>query len=275
MTYIEYQIKLENKDENFSEIVVAFLSELGFDSFSEENNILFSYIKEAEEKIYKGEILALIKNFNIEYKRTEIEQINWNAQWESNYQPVVIDKILAIKAPFHHENFDTEYTIEIEPKMSFGTGHHETTELICRMINKISFENKTVLDMGGGTGILGIFAALKGAKSILSIDIEEWAAENAAENARKNNITNFKSILGDKNSIPDENFDVIFANINLNVLKNDIPDYIKHLNKDGLLILSGFFESEIPQIKDICENNNLQFSDNLIKNSWTACCFKK
>ncbi|MDR2836623.1 MAG: 50S ribosomal protein L11 methyltransferase [Bacteroidales bacterium] len=272
MKYIEYQIDINNKESDFSDILIAFLSELGFDSFSEENNVLFAYIPENIDD--EKEIYAMLNNFSVTFSKNIIEQKNWNEEWEKNYDPVVIENIITIKAPFHKQNFTTKYIIEIEPKMSFGTGHHPTTELMCKLINETNFEKKSVLDIGCGTGILAIFSAIKGAIDIIAIDIEEWAAENSAENALRNNVK-MQTILGDKNSIPNKQFDIIFANINLNILKQDIPDYTKFLKKNGILFLSGFFKTEIQQIKNVCKNNNLEFIQSIEKELWTACQFKK
>ena len=273
MNYIEYKIDISNKEENFSDILLAFLSELGFDSFSEENNFLCAYISEKQHN--KKDVSDLLRDFNVEFSLNFMEQKNWNEEWEKNYEPIIIEELLSIKAPFHKQNFNTKYCIEIEPKMSFGTGHHPTTKLMCKLIDEFDFNKKSVLDMGCGTGILAIFAALKGAENLVAIDIEEWAAENTIENAKRNNINRITVICGDKNNIPAENFDFIFANINLNVLKKDIPDFEKHLNTEGFLLLSGFFISETVQIVELCEKNSLKFIKCIEEENWTGCLFKK
>lgn len=273
MNYIEVSVKIPDNRKELSEILVAFLAEQGFESFSEENSILYSYI--VEEDFNQQELKSLMSEYDIDYSLKIIPQQNWNEEWEKNFEPIIIEKELAIKAPFHSENFDTGYIIEIEPKMSFGTGHHATTYMMCKLISDFDFTGKKVLDMGCGTGILGIYASMKGAKDITAIDIDEWAYENSVENAERNNIKNFETIKGDVNSIPDKKYDFIFANINLNILKKDIPTYSRYMNTGSHLFLSGFFNSELPQITEICKANNLEYIKSIEKESWNASIFRK
>jgi ribosomal protein L11 methyltransferase len=217
----------------------------------------------------------LLDAYNLKFEIKIIEQQNWNAEWEKNFSPIVIDNILAIKAPFHSEKFDTQDTIIIEPKMSFGTGHHATTHMMCKLISEYDFSESVVLDMGCGTGILAIYASMLGAAAVTAIDIDEWSYENTIENAERNNITNIATIRGDVKVIPDLKYDFIFANINLNVLKNDMSVYVKYMHKDSILLLSGFFAAEIPQIESVCKNNGLLFVKFIEMDSWTACVFNK
>jgi ribosomal protein L11 methyltransferase len=273
MNYIEVKIKIDSEQKFLSEILTAMLAEIDFESFSEENNTLFAYI--AEDLYNENEVLEITNNFGLEFETKIIPQQNWNEEWEKNFTPIVIDDTLTIKAPFHTDNFNTKDTIIIEPKMSFGTGHHATTYMMCKLMAKYDFLGTNVLDMGCGTGILAIYAALRGAKSITAIDIDEWSYENTIENAERNNINNIKAILGDIVAIPNETFDFILANINLNILKKDIHEYSKHLNSMGFLFLSGFFSNEINQIEIVCKRNNMQLIDNIDQEDWTACIFKK
>jgi len=213
--------------------------------------------------------------YGLNYSHKEIEQQNWNKEWETNYNPIIIEDKLAIKAPFHNQEFDTEHTILIEPKMSFGTGHHATTHMMCKLLSEYSLSEASVLDMGCGTGVLAIYAALLGADPIVAIDIDEWAYENTVENAERNQINNIQSIRGDVNSIPQKKFDFVLANINLNILKNDIPQYSKCMDAGSVLMLSGFFSTELDKIEKVCNDNGLFFVKSITKDSWNACVFSK
>lgn len=273
MNYIEVAIEIPVDKKYLSEILMAFLAEVGFESFSEENNILLAYIS---ENLYNPvEVREIIENYGLRYFAQTILQKNWNEEWEKNFNPIVIEDILTIKAPFHNENLRTRHTVVIEPKMSFGTGHHATTYMMCKLIHEYDFSGSNVLDMGCGTGILAIYASLKGAKKVTAIDIDEWAYENTVENAGRNNINNIISIKGDVADIPKETYNFILANINLNILKKDIPKYIEHMEKGALLFLSGFFASEFVQIEKICNLNNAIHIKSIERENWIACIFKK
>lgn len=273
MNYIEILIEFPEDKKYLQEIIVAFLAEQGFDSFTEENNTLAAYV--VEETFDTESLKLLMQDYDLKFSQKIIPQQNWNEEWEKNFSPIVIENYLAIKAPFHSETFDTKETIIIEPKMSFGTGHHATTYMMCKLMAEFDFSNKDVLDMGCGTGILAIYASLLGAKSIVAIDIDEWAYENTVENVNRNNRDNIISIKGDVESIPVKNYDYILANINLNILKKDIPAYSELMSNGSKLFLSGFFETELIQIKEICEKYNLVFNKNIELESWTACIFAK
>ncbi|MDL2262230.1 50S ribosomal protein L11 methyltransferase [Bacteroidales bacterium OttesenSCG-928-I21] len=273
MNYIEVSIVIPTDKKFISEILVAFLAELGFDSFSEDNDILSAYIYESEFVLTKVE--TLMQEYNVDFSIKTIAQQNWNAEWEKNFEPIVVGNYLAIKAPFHKQDFDTKHTIIIEPKMSFGTGHHATTHLMCQLMAKYNFTDSSVLDMGCGTGILAIYAALLGAKNITAIDIDEWAYENTIENIERNNFIDIKTIKGDVSSIPSEEYNFVLANINLNILKNDIPRYSQHLKTDSYMFLSGFFASELPQISEICKNHNLSLKETIERENWIASVFCK
>ncbi len=273
MNYIEIKAIIKDEPEDLSEILIAFMAELGFESFSEEKNFLNAYI--IEDNFNSEKLDILFKKYNIEYVVNIIPQQNWNQEWEKNFEPTIIEDILCIKAPFHNIETKTKYNIIIEPKMSFGTGHHATTWMMCKLIGEYDFSQAEVLDFGCGTGILAIFSALLGAKSIIAVDIDEWAYENTIENSYKNNITKIKTIRGDVKNIPSQSFDFIFANINLNILKKDIPILTEHLNPTGKIFLSGFLINEFTQIEKVCKENNLSFVKEIQKDNWTACIFKK
>lgn len=273
MKYIEVNIEIPDNQHELSEILLAYLSD-HFESFTEEIGVLKAYTSEKEfSEDFTNQIC---KKFNVKYKTNIISSKNWNEEWEKSFKPVVIDELLHIRAPFHNSIPGIKNEIVIEPKMAFGTGHHETTFLMCKLMSKYNFSKSSVLDMGCGTGILAIYSFLLGANNITAIDIDEWSFNNCTENCNTNKCSNIKIIKGDVNAIPEnENYDFILANINLNVLINDIQKYADKLNSKGILILSGFFELELDGIKKICETNGLLFDKYLEKNNWVAVAFMK
>lgn len=257
-------------NEELSEILIAELAEADFESFDEAEGIINAYIQEnnynsqSVEEIFKQEIFSLLK-----YSVTEIKAENWNSVWESNFEPVVIGEECIIYAAFHNNLPDAKYKIEINPKMTFGTGHHETTHLCSEAILNIDVKGKQVLDMGCGTGILGILAALKGASHITAIDNDLIAVENAVENAQLNNVDSIMEIFeGNGSSIEGKQFDVIIANINRNVLLNDMENYVKSLNKGGILILSGFYKEDIALLEETAASLGLVKNKEACKNRW-------
>lgn len=260
------------------DILIAELSEIGFDSFVETEIGVQAYIKSELFDANKVSALDALNSpfFTITFSYNEVENQNWNAVWESNYHPVNIDNRCVIKAPFHTEHFDAPYQIEIEPKMSFGTAHHETTASIIRLMLDFDFKDKTVLDMGSGTGILAILASMMGASGIVAIDNDHWAYENHMENNERNNIHNCEVILGDATSIPDRKFDIILANINRNILLNDMHHYVKVMNDSGLIFFSGFYAGyDLEAITKRADELGLTFVKNSVLNNWTAAIFKK
>ncbi len=277
MKYIEVDFAVQPLEIG-SDILIAQLAEIGFESFVETEIGAKAYIQEQFfeiNNISKLEIL-LNKNFTITYKISNIEDQNWNQLWESNYEPVNIDDKCIIKAPFHKQKFDAKYQIIIEPKMSFGTAHHETTASVIRLMFEIEFNNKVVLDMGSGTGVLAILSSMLGAKKVVSIDNDSWAFENHLENNLANNISNVDVILGDANNIPNIEFDIIVANINRNILLNDIRSYSKVLKNNGIIVFSGFYQGhDLEMIVAESKKYDLTLITNIVENNWTAAKFKK
>lgn len=277
MDYIEVKIKIQPFSP-WSEVLVAYLSEMDFESFQENNPELFAYVqKDLFKKDSFDNLLNELKendNLIISSEIKSIEQQNWNAVWESQFEPVFVDENLQILAPFHQRNKFTGQTILIEPKMSFGTGHHQTTYLMCKEMFDLDFRNKKVLDMGSGTGVLAILAEKLGAIEIDAFDIEPWSVENCAENASKNECKNIKSFLGDIEKV-DGPFDIILANINKNVLKSHMNSYSSLLNTDGVLLLSGFFKSDSDELIQFAALNSLLFIDIKEKEGWAMLKFKK
>jgi ribosomal protein L11 methyltransferase len=275
MDYIEFNFTISPK-ESGNEILAATLADIGFESFVETENGLLAYIPDTKFSMNEVEKLDILKNkeFDIKFIYKNIIDKNWNEEWESSYSPVVIAGKCYVRAPFHPQIEKYKYEIIIEPKMSFGTAHHETTALMLEQILKLDLKDKTVLDMGCGTAVLSILAAKMGASTITAIDIDEWAFNNSIENVDKNN-TNIVKVLSGNVSIVKGSYDVIFANINRNILMHDIPEYINHLNKSGLLLLSGFYEADIPIITDKAESNGVKLTGSFLKNNWAVLTFKK
>lgn len=280
MKYVELQVVTDNNSSIFNEIIIAKLGNIGFESFIENDNCILAYIAENLFNLSEIENLTntlLSLGFNFKYSFKVLEEKNWNAEWESNYQPVIIANKCYIRAMFHPTLPDIQYEIIIEPKMSFGTAHHETTSMMIELILEENISNKTVLDMGCGTFVLGILAHKLGASEITGIDNDEWAYNNAFENINNNKIiSNFKILLGDAEILQkSEKYDIIFANINRNILLNDIKHYSNVLKNNGLLFLSGFYYDDLNAIIEECLKYNIQLSRYLTKNSWIAARFSK
>lgn len=257
------------------EILIAELGYAGFESFVETEEGVTAYIQKEEwnQNILEDIQILNSDEFDITYTHEDIEQTNWNAEWEKNFNPIIVDDVCAVRAPFH-EKFDTEYDIIIEPKMSFGTGHHETTHMMIQHILQNDFKDKSVLDMGCGTAVLAILAEMKGAQPIDAIDIDNWCYLNSLENVERNNCKHISVYEGEASLLKDKNYDIIIANINRNILLQDIATYAKCLNPNGSLFLSGFYEEDIPLIEKECNANNLQHLKTLKRNNWVALHFK-
>ena len=268
--YIEYNFTFSPK-EPISEILIAELGNVGFESFVETENGVTAYIQKTD---WNAEILADVfvlnsDEFSIEYNLNEVPQTNWNAEWEKNFEPIQVDDLVSIRAPFH-ENPNLKYDIVIEPKMSFGTGHHETTHMMVQHLLQLDLENKKVLDMGCGTGILAIFAEMKGAKPLDAIDIDNWCYENSVENVTRNNCENISVYEGDATLLVDKKYDVIIANINRNILLMDMKVYTNCLQEGGILLLSGFYEQDIPVIDAELIKYGLKLEKFIQRNNWVA-----
>ncbi len=277
MNYIEIEFKLAQFTP-WNEVFVAYLSELDFESFQEDNPILKAYVSEYNFNNDKFESLIaelrLNKELEFSFELNKIPQQNWNAVWESQFEPVIIEDKLRILAPFHEKTDFTGQSIIIEPKMSFGTGHHQTTYLMCKKMFDLDLKSKVILDMGSGTGVLAILAEKLGAKDIEAFDIEPWSVENCNENAIKNECSKITSLLGDIEMVKGE-YDVILANINKNVLKRQIPFYSKLIRSNGELLLSGFFVSDGDEIKDCAVQNGFEFVNSADREGWSMLHFTK
>lgn len=268
--YIEYNFKVSPL-QPASDILIAELGEVGFESFVETEEGVLAYVQKQEWSEQSLDSITIFTNpdFKIEYVSKEIEQENWNATWERNFNPIEVGEQCVVRAPFH-EKPEVRYDIVIEPKMSFGTGHHETTHMMLQFILEHDFEGKSVLDMGSGTGVLAILAAMRGAEKVDAIDIDNWCYHNALENVERNEVGQVKVFEGDVRLLGDKSYDIILANINRNILLSDIPSYVAHLNSNGILFVSGFYEDDIFAISEICSGCGLIFEKNIKRNDWVA-----
>ena len=271
--YLEFQFEI-HPPVPASEILIAELGSLGFESFVENEDGVTAYIlKEEFNENMLTEVRILDSDeFKISYSSSEIQQVNWNEEWEKNFQPIVVDDICSVRAPFHPKP-ETEFDIIIEPKMSFGTGHHATTHMMIQFILKNEWKGKSVLDMGCGTGVLAILCSQKGANPVEAIDIDNWCYLNTLENIERNNVPEISVKEGGAELLGEKKYDVIIANINRNILLNDMQKYVSVLQPDGDLYLSGFYKEDIPIIQEACEKLGLKFQENLEKDKWVAVKF--
>ncbi|MBL7868045.1 MAG: 50S ribosomal protein L11 methyltransferase [Flavobacterium lindanitolerans] len=269
-TYLGYHFKVEPKELG-SEILVAELGEKPFESFIETEFGVTAYIQKAlwTEDVLEDIFILTSPEFTVSYTIEEIEQVNWNEEWEKNFEAIDVDGICHVRAPFH-EKTDAQYDIVIEPKMSFGTGHHETTHMMIQHLLETDVAGKKTLDMGCGTAILAILAEMKGAQPIDAIDIDNWCYLNSIENAERNNCKHITVYEGDAALLAGRNYDVIIANINRNILLEDMQQYVDCLNPGGTLFLSGFYEEDIPVIDASCTEKGLTYVKKHQKNNWVA-----
>ena len=273
--YIEYNFTVSPKEPG-TEILIAELGAVGFESFVETETGIAAYIQKEDWKTNILEDIFILNSeeFSIEYNQNEVEQTNWNAEWEKNFSPIQVDGLVSIRAPFH-ENPNLKFDIVIEPKMSFGTGHHETTHMMVQHLLKLDLDGKKVLDMGCGTGILAIFAEMKGANPTDAIDIDNWCYENSLENVERNNSKNITVYEGDSSLLTNKKYDVIIANINRNILLMDIKVYANCLNENGVLLLSGFYKDDIPTIDAEVSKYSLKLETYIERNNWVALKYNK
>ncbi len=279
MNYLEVVFVCVPYNEIITEVLSAELAEVGFESFVDTDNGSTAYI---QESLYnKDAVEGVIANFPLEatitYTANLIKGKDWNEEWEKNYfKPLIIDNRCIIQSTFHKEPATYEYNIYIDPKMAFGTGHHQTTELMIREVLNMDFLGKSVLDMGCGTAILAILASMRGGDPILAIDIDEWAYDNAKENLDLNKVSNIDVRIGGAGLlVAEKTFDVILANINRNILLNDIHVYASVLNAGGVLFMSGFYTEDIPVLTEECNKNGLTFVHSNSKDNWANVKFIK
>ena len=273
MNYIEVHFIIEPYEEYISDVLAQELGEIGFESFVPTEESLDAYISESLFDESKLNILLTEFPFeaSIDYKVTQIESKNWNEEWEKNFfEPIVIGNDCVIHSSFHKKIPKAKYDIVIDPKMAFGTGHHETTSLVIGRLLEMELKGKTLLDMGCGTAVLAILAAMRGAKNIVAIDIDTWCTENSIENITMNKIEGIDVQLGGAELLSGLHFDIILANINRNILLADIEQYAACLSSGGELYMSGFYKEDIPLIEAEANRNGLKFIDYLEKNNWVV-----
>jgi ribosomal protein L11 methyltransferase len=271
--YIGYYFKVKPLQPGV-EILIAELGYAGFESFVETQEGITAYIQKEEwyDSILNDIQILNSDEFEISYTFEDIAQTNWNAEWEKSFKPIVVNNECTVRAPFHDKPI-TKYDIIIEPKMSFGTGHHETTHMMIQYILQNDFKNKSVLDMGCGTGVLAILAEKNGANHIDAIDIDNWCYLNSLENIERNNCSKISVLEGDASLLIGKKYDIIIANINRNILLNDLETYTSCLNPNGVLFLSGFYNNDVPVIEDVCNKHMLKLEEKIEKNNWVALKF--
>lgn len=259
-----------------AEILVGELADIGFESFVDTRDGVEAYIPEPNDDAEMVErlIQRMTSRFNILYTAETLVEQNWNAVWESDYDPVIVGAKFRVRASFHPVDPDVEFDIVIDPRMSFGTGHHATTTLMLQLLGDLDLKGKTVLDMGCGTGVLAIAALLTGAAKAVAIDTEPRACENTRENAPANNVE-LEVRCGGAETLGDEQFDVIFANINKNVLKADMYRYVQVLKNGGIILFSGFFDIDTDELTSEAAKYNLELDVKMEKNHWAALRFYK
>lgn len=280
MSYISLEVDCS---EDFIEIFMAELAEIGFSTFQEkeEGNGLFAYSEE-NQVIEASQIEELFQQYenltSVTFELGTVEKENWNADWEKNYQPIEVEDKILVRADFHPPNPKFPIEIVVTPKMSFGTGHHETTYQMLNLMHDMDLKDNVVLDAGCGTGILAILAAIKGAGKVDAYDIDEWAVENTIENFSLNSIDGsiYKVWKGEVQTVPQESiYDLILANINKNILLADIQHLQKHIKKEGFLMLSGFYEHDVQDILNECEKYSFKLVNQSVRNQWSALLLKK
>jgi ribosomal protein L11 methyltransferase len=263
-----------------SDLLIAELGGLGFESFEETATGVVAYVNKAfwEPSLLEQLEVYQYEGFTFSYTSKEIPQQNWNVRWEENFSPIQVANTCVVRAPFH-EKPSVRYDIVIEPKMSFGTGHHETTHMMLDHILDLDCEDKTVLDMGSGTGVLAILAAMKGATDVDAIDIDHWCYVNATENVQRNDCAFIKVFEGTVALLSEppfyaKKYHIVLANINRNILLEDMAQYVSHLSTEGYLLMSGFYDQDLGMIKEKAQSLGLVYIRHKEKNDWVAAVFK-
>ncbi len=279
MKYTKVTVRLTPFDQSAADILTAEMGEIGFESFVEIDNGFEGYIQTNNLNTNDLKTLdPIVKGVRFSLEQEDVPDQDWNEEWEKNFfQPVVIADKCLIRSPFHEKTVDAEYEIIINPRMSFGTGHHETTSLMIREILKTDFTDRDVLDMGCGTGILSILASKRGARKIVGIDIDDWCYTNSIENIQLNNIKNAEILIGDATLLDDRKdcFDIVLANINRNILLNDMERYVAALRNGGKLIISGFYSEDVEVLCNKAKSLGLEKASQNEDNKWNVLAFRK
>jgi len=279
MDYIEIHVKITPFNTIINDLLAVDLAEIGFESFSECEDGMLAYVSAAkyDQDAARNSIPVEMYGSSLDFSVKCIPGQNWNEEWEKNYfQPIVIGTDCVIHSSFHTNIPAARYDILIDPKMAFGTGHHETTSLMLEELLKLDVQGKSFLDMGCGTAVLAILASMKGAVNVLGIDIDQWAINNALENIQLNNAPTIEILTGGAELLEcTAPFDIIFANINRNILLADMAAYTSKMHEGSLLFMSGFYETDIPVIRSTAESLGLTFLGHTLKNNWVAVRFER
>ncbi len=266
---LQYVFNLHSQEEQ--EILIAALIEIGFDGFEEKENELIAYVQQS--LLNENALHKTLQKHPVSFTKKVVEEKNWNAEWESNFQPVIIDDKVMVRAHFHRLVKNILYDIVITPKMSFGTGHHATTYMMVQQLLRLDTANKTVFDFGTGTGLLAILAEKLGAKYITAIDNDEWSINNATENIHQNNCTKIKLSLSDHLPLK-EKFDIVLANINKNIIVDNFKSLVKIMNSNGSLVLSGLLEADESDIMKFALRNRLKSIKTMCRDKWILLWLK-
>ena len=282
MKYTEVTLKIEPV-EPFRDLLIDTLGNEGpYDSFVETPDGMKAYIPtdQFDPEWLKGQLAQYADSARISFTHEDMPDKNWNEEWEKQHKPVLVECAdghkIWVRAPFHEHRDDVDYEIEIEPKMSFGTAHHQTTYMMLSFVAELTMDNKRVLDMGCGTAVLAILSKMRGASQVEAIDIDEWAYNNAIENAQRNHVE-LTVHIGDARLLDDkkEHFDIILANINRNILLNDMEHYVAALHKGGDLVISGFYESDVAALQQHAESLGMRLEQQKSRQGWCALRFRK
>ncbi len=278
MAYLEFEIPARSWSNSEKEILFAKMSQIGFEGFVEGEDDIQAYIE--EQQFSSDDLNRLIDemavfNIKVQYRYHRTEDQNWNKEWEKKFSPVVVDEGVLIRAPFHDSANDLDYTLVIEPKMSFGTGHHHTTRLMIGAMGKLDLRGTNILDMGCGTGVLGIFGCMKGSKRVLGVDNDQWAYENALENVARNGSTCMEVRLGDVGVLGEEMFDIILANITRNTLVRDMSEYTSHLHQGGKIVVSGILAEDTQYVLNEAYRCELIHESTEEESNWISLSFIK
>ena len=276
MQYIEVDIELK-KTVPYNEILIALLNDIKFNSYYENDNGLKAYIEESnfDLDLLKQKLEKIKEIENLSYKVNKLENNNWNKNWEESFTPVIINKNCIVRAIFHEKPYNINYDIVITPKMSFGTGHHETTSLMMQYMFSLSFDNKNILDLGSGTGILSILASKLKAKEIHAIDFDKWAFINSKENILLNNVKNVSCVLGDIDSVIFKKYDILLININRNIILSQMNKYKDLMSVNSDILLSGFISDDTNLILNQAKKLDLKLINKKNKKEWNLLHLKK
>ncbi len=270
MNYLE--INIETNLEEIQELLISQLNEIGYDGFQQASDSLIAIIVESE--FNESDLVKLLETHQLKFSKKIIPQQNWNALWESNFEPIAVDDFVGVRAAFHQPIKNVQHEIIITPKMSFGTGHHATTFLVMQLMQNINFKNKTVFDFGTGTGILAILAEKLGAINILAIDYDDWCIENANENIIQNNCTRIEIVKADHASV-EKSFDIVIANINRNIIEDNFLSLIQSANNNAVVLLSGLLTTDEVIILQLSTKYNWKHQKIVEKAGWIAIQFTK